>query len=604
MIKLRDYQEKAKRLYFDEEQKEKLIVLPTGAGKTIVFSSIIHKHIKDKGNANILIIAHRKELLHQAKEKLLYFGINAEIDNIHAHININSVQKINNRLEEYSLKEYDLIVIDEVHHIMSKSYLKIIKHIKYNNLLGVTATPNRTDNIGLGHVFKNITYSISIGEMIENKNLVGIKTINLTSNVDISNVGISKGDFNVKELSNKINTEDRNNLILENYLKHCITSKTIIFTVSVEQAETLNNLFRENNINSDVVHGKMCRTDRERILNDLKNEPDKVIINCMILTEGFDEPSILNVIIARPTKSESLLTQMIGRGLRLYENKKYCKVLNILDIDTKMRNTTLDKLKSLQLEECTICKDYVIKNKSLTCLNCGQIVCFNHSNKYNQICHNCIEEIEHCGIKTKEYVKCANCGEIFCKYCGSLKDLTCNNCIVFVEEIQVAKEKNKKRTSKKDVLIFGNLEWYQLEDKKNVIYTINTGNIAHVWFKNDKYFSVINKKEKGIFNSLEYCIEQTEKKLINAYTNYKNRNIRKLLDKELELINVSELEKDIDNYGNSGYTIFYKLDDKYCKSIICHTYPKKVLTMLDKSKLPIKIKYIRNDSGIYYIEKV
>lgn len=353
-VQLREYQEEALNVIakaLSDGISKQLIVLPTGSGKTILMAAIA-KHL----NKRTLILAHREELIQQAFEKFkLYWpeadiGIcKAERDETNHQIVIGSVQSCSKSKRLASLKDsaFEVLLIDEAHHATAESYQKIIKELGFHTdqtkfLLGVTATPNRSDKDSLGETFEKITYSRSIATMIKAGYLSPAIGRKILTNFSLQNIKMQNGDFSIGELAELVNTPERNAFIAEKYKAYAPDRKEVAFCVDVAHCKDLSASFEKFGITSKAVWGEMPTEERRNVLEDLKAGRIQVAMSCGVLTEGFDEPSISCIAMARPTKNQSLYIQCIGRGLRLWPGKQDCLVLDFTD-----KGHSLDSVMSL-----------------------------------------------------------------------------------------------------------------------------------------------------------------------------------------------------------------------------------------------------------------
>ena len=325
-----------------------LISLPTGCGKTVIFALLAKKL-----NVRTLVLAHTEELITQAVNKFKIVWENVDIGVVKAHHNsfssqvvVASVQTASKLKRLNSLKEqnFGLLIIDEAHHATSASYQKVIEELgffqdnPYKLLVGVTATPKRSDGIGLKVVFQKIAFECSINTMIKSGYLSPLIGKQVFTKIELSSVGVSQGDFIQSELANLVNTSARNNLVVEKYLEYASDrKKTLVFCVNVQHAKDLALAFKNQGISAESVYGAMPKDKRAAVLQNFSNGEYKVITNCQLLTEGFDAPEIDCVVLGRPTQSTALFTQMIGRGARTFPLKKNCFVLDFTD-NTKKHN--------------------------------------------------------------------------------------------------------------------------------------------------------------------------------------------------------------------------------------------------------------------------
>lgn len=342
MISLRDYQlETIKNIakLYREGIRRQLAILPTGAGKTVIFS-----HLTKRVNKRTLVLAHREELLEQAREKMKLVWPEAEVGIVQAKRNewdkqivVASVQTLSRpeRLAKIN-KNFALIIADETHHATSPSWRAVLKALgcfEPNGPLtvGFTATPNRTDNVGLGEIFQKVAIQKSILDMMIAGYLADIKAIRVNTKIDLSGVKIIGGDYSEDELAKRVNTEERNNIIVKAFLEQCPNRKAIAFAANIAHAEALADLFNKHGITSKAVSSKNTREERRNILRAYHNDEIQVLTNNNLLIEGYDEPKVNCIILARPTQSESFYIQMAGRGLRLYPGKSDCLLLDVAD---------------------------------------------------------------------------------------------------------------------------------------------------------------------------------------------------------------------------------------------------------------------------------
>ncbi len=322
--------------------KQQLISLPTGCGKTVVFALLAKKL-----NVKTLVIAHTEELITQAVSKFkvvwpeVDIGIvKAESDDINAQVVVASIQTAarHQRLQRLKEQGFELLIIDEAHHAAAPSYASLVKELGFCNadnnklLVGVTATPKRGDGIGLKNVFQEIVFERSINTMIRAGYLAPLVGKQIFTKIDLKSVSIRKGDFVAFELSRIVNIPERNQLIVDNYKQYASErKKSLAFCVDVQHAKDLADTFNRNGIPSMAVYGSMSREERFTVLDSFSKSHYKVLTNCHLLTEGFDEPSIDCIIMARPTQSAGLFTQMVGRGTRTFPLKQDCLILDFTD---------------------------------------------------------------------------------------------------------------------------------------------------------------------------------------------------------------------------------------------------------------------------------
>lgn len=343
-ISLRDYQQIAVEKVlssFEQGNHKQLITLPTGAGKTIVMAAIA-RHLRKR----TLVLAHREELITQAQSKFklvwpevetgIYMGNKNETK---GHVVFGSVQSCcrEPRLSQLAEQRFELLLIDEAHHANSPSYQAIIKALDFNCpsssklMLGVTATPMRSDNKELGDVFESATYSVSIGTLISAGYLSPVRGRRVITRTSLDEVHSRGGEFVLGELSEAVNTPERNKFIAETYRKYAANRKGIAFCCDVQHCIDLAEALNLAHVRSTAVFGDMDTMNRKSALDALKTGEMQVITSCGVLTEGYDEPSVSCIAMARPTRFKGLYIQCVGRGLRLHPSKSDCLVLDFAD---------------------------------------------------------------------------------------------------------------------------------------------------------------------------------------------------------------------------------------------------------------------------------
>ncbi len=355
-VVLRDYQEAA--LAATENAlaggvERQVWSMATGLGKTICFAELARRR-----GGNTLILAHRDELIQQAVEKVLRVWaeadvgvVKAEQDDHTAPVVVASVQSLHERrLRRWTPERFDLVVVDECHHAAAPSYRRILDYLRPNLLLGVTATPFRGDRATLEGVFQKIVYSFGILEGIRAGHLVDIRAFRVHTSVALDDVHTAAGDFNAGELEEAVNVPDRNRAIVQAYLEHADGKRALVFTAGVEHARGLAEEFVGAGVPAAFVHGGTPLAERRDVLRRLRTGEVLVVTNCNVLTEGFDEPSLEAVILARPTKSLALFTQMAGRGTRPSpeSGKRDLLLLDVVDATRRHRIVSVAELVGLR----------------------------------------------------------------------------------------------------------------------------------------------------------------------------------------------------------------------------------------------------------------
>lgn len=344
MIELRPYQRECIEAVLTEWRKgvtRQLVSLPTGCGKTIIFAALAKEL-----NTHTLIVAHREELIRQAVDKIRMVWPEADAGVVMAEENdytrqvvVASIQTASRpaRLERLKTQDYRLLIIDEAHHAAAETYRRVAAELGFMEddrdklLLGVTATAMRGDGVALGTVFQKITFERSIAAMIKAGYLCDLRGIRVATRTSLNGVAVRGGDFAEGQLEAAINTEERNRIVVEAYLDHAAPRKAIAFTAGVRHAKDLAEEFRRAGLAAEAVYGAMPAEDRRKLIEAFHAGKLHVLTNCMILTEGFDCPSVEALLMARPTKSRTLYIQMVGRGTRLYPGKTECLVIDFCD---------------------------------------------------------------------------------------------------------------------------------------------------------------------------------------------------------------------------------------------------------------------------------
>ena len=336
-MQLRPYQEEARKKVQEQWEggvNKTLLVLPTGCGKTIVFSKIIEDRVKL--GERVLILAHRSELLEQASDKLKKStGLNTALEKADSSslnswymVTVGSVQTLQRekRLKQFSNDYFDTIVIDEAHHCISNGYQNVLNHFDKAKVLGVTATPDRGDMKDLGAYFESLAYEYKIVDAIKEGYLSKIQSLTIPLNLDLSGVATQNGDFKASDVSNALDPYLEQ--IADEMIKHCKNRKTVVFLPLVATSQKFRDILNSKGFKAAEVNGES--KDRAQILEDFDKDKYNVLCNSMLLTEGWDCPSVDCVIVLRPTKVRALYSQMVGRGTRLHPGKENLLLLDFL----------------------------------------------------------------------------------------------------------------------------------------------------------------------------------------------------------------------------------------------------------------------------------
>lgn len=335
-MNLRPYQLAAKAAVLEqwENVDKTLLVLPTGTGKTIVFSAVTEECVRQ--GKRVLILAHRGELLAQAADKLYKTtGLKSSVEKAEQsclgkfyRVTVGSVQTLmrEKRLKGFSANYFDTIIIDEAHHAISESYQNVLRHFPAAKVLGVTATPDRGDMKDLGSVFESLAYEYTLPQAIKEGYLSPIKAVTIPLTLDISGVATQAGDFKASDIDTALDPYLYQ--IADEMLKYCAERKTVVFLPLVKTSQKFRDILNERGFRAAEVNGES--EERAEILEAFDKGEYNVLCNSMLLTEGWDCPSVDCVIVLRPTKVRGLYCQMVGRGTRLCEGKTELLLLDFL----------------------------------------------------------------------------------------------------------------------------------------------------------------------------------------------------------------------------------------------------------------------------------
>lgn len=334
MFKLRDYQQRAVdevRKSYSTGHRAPLLVLPTGGGKTIVFTYIA-RSTASKGK-KVLILVHRVELLRQTAAKLRDFGVRTGLispkfsPDFGAPVQVAMVQTMVRRAKLY--KHFDLIVTDEAHHAVAGNYVKVLANYPMAYQLGVTATPIRTDGQGLGDVYDDLVIGPTVSDLIAGGYLVQPVIYAPKNELDLSGLRkTKKGDYSAKGLAERLDKPKITGSAVDYYRSLAHQSPGVAFCVSVQHAENVAAEFRAAGYRFYCVHGGMDDRTRTRILKGLGDGTIHGVSSCDVISEGTDIPAIAIAMMLRPTMSEGLYLQQVGRALRPCEGKDRAIILD------------------------------------------------------------------------------------------------------------------------------------------------------------------------------------------------------------------------------------------------------------------------------------
>lgn len=334
---LRPYQQEAREAIFEQWDSgvlKTLLVLPTGCGKTIVFAKVTEDCVRH--GDRVLILAHRGELLEQAADKIRKStGLGCAMEKAESscqgswfRVVVGSVQTLmrEKRLGQFPADYFQTIIIDEAHHCISDSYQKVLNHFGQAKVLGVTATPDRGDMRDLGSYFESLAYEYTLPKAIKEGYLSPIKALTIPLKIDMSGVGVQAGDFKASDIGTALDPYLQG--IAQEMEKYCKDKKTVVFLPLVKTSQKFRDILDEHGFRAAEVNGDS--QDRAEVLEAFDKDKYNVLCNSMLLTEGWDCPSVDCVVVLRPTKVRSLYCQMVGRGTRLSPGKDHLLLLDFL----------------------------------------------------------------------------------------------------------------------------------------------------------------------------------------------------------------------------------------------------------------------------------
>lgn len=336
---LRDYQEHAIAAVEREleQNRSTLLVLPTGCGKTVVFAELVRRVVAAGDRA--LVLAHRGELLDQAAKKLADVGVDSSIDQgsrrawSHHGVVVASVQTLRGpRLARFTPDAFKLVIVDEAHHAAAASYQTIVQHFTGAKILGVTATPDRGDGKALGKTFDSVAFTYEMRAAIAAGHLAPLVARRvLVDEMDLSAIKTRAGDFAQDELSAMMNADANIHGVVNPLLELGGDRKTLVFGVDVAHAKALAEALNHRKPGRAIaLDGTAKAEERAAVLSLFRRGAFQYLCNCALFTEGFDEPDIACVALARPTQSRALYVQMLGRGTRKAPGKTDCLVLDFV----------------------------------------------------------------------------------------------------------------------------------------------------------------------------------------------------------------------------------------------------------------------------------
>ncbi len=321
-----------------------VVCLPTGAGKTVIFS-----HLARLAKKQVLVLAHREELLAQAVDKLSKAMEGTRVIGLErgtsrapadAKVLVASLRSLHpDRIGGVLAgRDLGLIIYDECHHAPAEDNLRVLRTIGAfepdwpGTLLGFTATTMRGDGKGLDSVFEEIVYAKTLPDLIDQGFLAPLKGYRIATAADLTKLSPGATDFDDGELAEAVDIQERNALVARSIQELARDRRTIAFCVTVNHARNLSRAMNHVGVPAGIVHGEMTAADRARALDEFRRGRIQVLANVAVLTEGFDDPGVSCIAMARPTRSEGLYAQCVGRGTRLAEGKRDCLILDFVDV--------------------------------------------------------------------------------------------------------------------------------------------------------------------------------------------------------------------------------------------------------------------------------
>ncbi|MFJ2438433.1 DEAD/DEAH box helicase [Streptomyces anulatus] len=340
------------------------VVLPTGAGKTVVFSHLAHQMLDSLGGRRVLVIAHREELIEQAAAKLLAVDpmlrvgiVKAQRDQHHdADVIVASIQTLAVARRREAIRDIGLVIVDECHHAAARTYMDVLRHFGAWDgvpVAGFTATMTRTDG-GLAEVWEDVVFRLDILDMISDGFLCDVRGKRITvDTLDLDQVRTRGGDLVDGQLGQALEDSGALDAIARAYVDHAADRPGVVFTPTVATAQGAAAALEAAGITAAPVWGDMARDDRRATLARYTAGDVQVLTNCMVLTEGFDAPHTSCAVIARPTKSPGLYVQMAGRALRPAPGKRDALLLDVMGASTRHKLASMVDLTAREVGEAT-----------------------------------------------------------------------------------------------------------------------------------------------------------------------------------------------------------------------------------------------------------
>lgn len=387
MFRLRPYQEKIiseTRAFFNQGIKEVLITSPTGSGKTLLTAQML-KTSADRGYKSLFIV-HRRELIKQSSEAFDSIGLphgiiaNGWPESQRMVIQIASIQTLSRRLDK--IGKTDFIVFDECHHTPAKNWRKVYEKFNSSYVIGLSATPCRLDGKGLGIFFKKMVTGPSVRWLIDNGFLSDYK-IYAPSTVITKGLHTRMGDYIKEELQAQLDKPSITGCAIQHYKRLAMGKRAVVFAVSIEHSKHIVEQFRKEGINAEHIDGETPIEERDCKLKSFRNGDIQVISNVELFGEGFDLPALECAILLRPTASNGLYLQQVGRSLRPHTNKSAAIILDHagncsrFGLPCEERQWSLEngleKTKKENLVKVRVCKKCfaALQANSKSCSYCG-----------------------------------------------------------------------------------------------------------------------------------------------------------------------------------------------------------------------------------------
>jgi superfamily II DNA or RNA helicase len=386
-LTLRDYQQQAVedvRNAYRSCKDAPVLALPTGGGKTVIFSYITESATA-RGN-NTLILVHRRELISQTSETLTALGVDhgviaANWPKTNAPVQVASVQTLVRRLEKCDF-DPDLIIIDEAHHAVAGTWAQILSHFSDAKLLGVTATPMRLDGKGLKDFFDELVIGPSVAELTQRGFLAPAQCFSIPQRLDRKRLRKSRGDFVGEDVVQTLEDLKINGNAVNEYKKHCPGKPAIVFCMTKKHAEMMAKKFSNAGFRSEFLHSDVDPTTRKELIENLGNGKLDILTSVNVISEGTDIPVVTAAILLRPTESEAMYLQQVGRVLRPAKGKDRAIIIDCVGnvhrfgLPTDERNYTLEgKEKAEEAPPLKTCPDCyaIVPINTEQCPECGHV---------------------------------------------------------------------------------------------------------------------------------------------------------------------------------------------------------------------------------------